>query len=117
MRKALMLLVATAAIGAVVYATPAPAMGTDATDEQEQAQLHPNQPPEAAAYGVPEGKVYYAQALSASWNVQAPSAGPPSPGAIEPPSGEFMQTPGAVIEAPVKALVTPYVELLGQPAL
>ncbi len=112
-----MLLVATAAFGAVVYATPAPAIGADATDEQAQAQLHPNQPPEAAAYGVPEGKVYYAQALSASGNVQAPSGGPPLPGAIEPPSGAFTQTLGAVIEAPFQAAVTPYVEILGQPAL
>jgi hypothetical protein len=123
MRKALVSLASAAALGALACATPAAAMGGDATEEQGQAQLHPNQPeqaPEAAPYGVPKGKVYYAQAPSGGY-VEAPSGGyvqapPPSAGAIEPPSGAFMQTLGAVFGGSFEILTTPYIELFGGPA-
>jgi hypothetical protein len=113
MRKAQMAL-AAAALGALACGTPAAAMGGDATEEQEQAQLHPNQPaqaPEAAPYGVEEGKVYYAQAPAAGvyGYVEAP---PPAAGAIEPPPGAFTQTVGTIILTPFQIIVTPYAALL-----
>jgi hypothetical protein len=118
MRKALMALVSVAGLGALAAATPAAAMGGDA--REEQAQLYPSQPGQAR-YGAPAGKVYYAQAPAVGGYVEAPVGGyvQPSPpaGAIEPPSGAFTQTLGAMIGDPFEALVTPYQELLGQPAL
>lgn len=129
MRKALVVLVSATTLGGLVCATPAAAIGGDATEEQEQANLHPNQPeqaPEAAVHGVPEGKVYFAQApayypQAPAYYAQAPAgayvqAPPPPPGAIEPPSGAFLQTLVTMVGAPFTALVTPYQELLGQPA-
>jgi hypothetical protein len=120
MRKAQMALASAAALGALACATPATAMGGDATEEQEQAQVHPNWPaqaPEAAPYGVPEGKVYYAQAPAAGGYGETPWGGyvqapPPAAGAIEPPPGAFMQTVGTIILTPFQIIVTPYAALL-----
>jgi hypothetical protein len=121
MRNAQMALASAVALGALACATPATAMGGDATEEQGQTRLHSNQPVqtrEAAAYGVPEGKLYYAQAPApGGYIIEAPSGGyvqapAPAAGAIQPPSGVFTQTLGTIILTPFQIILTPWVALL-----
>lgn len=114
-----MALVSAAALGGLACGTPAAAIGGDATKEQERAQLQPEQAPEAEPYGVPEGKVYYAQAPSGR-RCRSP-IGRLCPGASAiggrhrtAPPGAFFQTIGAMIADPFEALMTPYLEVLAR---
>jgi hypothetical protein len=112
MRKALMALASAAGLVALACATPAAAMGG-----HQLPQNQPVQAPEAAPYGVSEGKVYYAQAPAAGGYVGTPSGGyvqapPPRAGAIEPPPGAFMQTLGTIIYTPFQIIVTPWLEVV-----
>ena len=64
MKRLVFTIVSTAAVCALVSATPALAGGADAHAGQDQAQIHPNeanQPPVWSANGVAEGEVYPAE--------------------------------------------------------
>ncbi|HZZ59651.1 MAG TPA: hypothetical protein VFE63_00560 [Roseiarcus sp.] len=78
MKRFVFTILSTAAVCAVVSATPALAAGADAHGGQEQAQMHPNeanQPPVWSANGVAEGEVYPAD--QAYGRGAAESAAPP----------------------------------------
>ena len=72
-------ILSTAAVCALVSATPALAGGADAHAGQDQAQIHPNeanQPPVWSANGVAEGEVYPAeQAYGPGYGSGAAEAG------------------------------------------
>jgi hypothetical protein len=79
MKRLVFTILSTAAVCALVSATPALAGGADAHAGQDQAQIHPNeanQPPVWSANGVAEGEVYPAeQAYGPGYGSGAAEAG------------------------------------------
>jgi hypothetical protein len=85
MKRLVLTFVSTAAVCALVSATPARA-GGDAHAGQVQAQIHPNeanQPPVWSANGVAEGEVYPADQAYGRGNGAAETSGPTPFGAAE----------------------------------
>src|SRR5258708_36757945 len=79
MKRLVLTFVSTAAVCALVSATPALAGGADAHAGQVQAQIHPNeanQPPVWSANGVAEGEVYPADQAYGRGNGAAEACGP-----------------------------------------
>jgi hypothetical protein len=86
MKRLVLTFVSTAAVCALVSATPALAGGADAHAGQVQAQIHPNeanQPPVWSANGVAEGEVYPADQAYGRGNGAAETSGPTAFGAAE----------------------------------
>ena len=86
MKRLVFTFVSTAAVCALVSATPALAGGADAHAGQVQAQIHPNeanQPPVWSANGVAEGEVYPADQAYGRGNGAAETSGPTPFGAAE----------------------------------
>jgi hypothetical protein len=86
MKRLVFTILSTAAVCALVSATPALAGGADARAGQVQAQIHPNeanQPPVWSANGVAEGEVYPADQAYGRGNGAAETSGPTPFGAAE----------------------------------
>ena len=86
MKRLALTFASTAAVCALVSATPALAGGADAHAGQDQAQIHPNeanQPPVWSANGVAEGEVYPADQAYGRGNGAAETSGPTPFGAAE----------------------------------
>jgi hypothetical protein len=98
MKRLVLTFVSTAAVCALVSATPARAGGADAHAGQVQAQIHPNeanQPPVWSANGVAEGEVYPADQAYGHGNGAAETSGPTPFGAAE----AYVPTPFGAAEA------------------
>jgi hypothetical protein len=105
MERLVFTFVSTAAVCALVSATPALAAGADARGGQNQAQLHPdqaNQPPVWSADGVAEGEVYPADQAYGRGYGPAESAGVAAAAPFGA-AGVVMQLPFGASYAP-----TPY---------
>src|SRR5258708_39172787 len=102
MKRLVLTFVSTAAVCALVSATPALAGGADAHAGQDQAQIHPNeanQPPVWSANGVAEGEVYPADQAYGRGNGAAEPSGPTPFGAAE----AYVPAPFGAAEAYVPA--------------
>jgi hypothetical protein len=107
MKRLVFTFASTAAVCALVSATPALAAGADARGGQNQAQLHPdqaNQPPVWSADGVAEGEVYPADQAYGPGYGPAESAGVAAAAPFGA-AGVVMQLP---FGAPYASAPTPY---------